>query len=355
MHSEVKEDSLFSGSGLYAVPPEIPTEVHQLPYGYNSGVLHFQFERKNMIVEVPQKDRLLGLIPVMIMLLIIIILTRAYLFWYILPILEHNKVLTISFWNKHNWVYWKYFSQLIAFTVLGLNLMASTVATVNTPPGQIPQELKLEAENIRENIFQVMISEKFLEKMKKFGNCERKRTMFPRFCRSCLVVKPDRSHHCSVCNKCVLKMDHHCPYVNNCIGLKNYKYFMNMLISGTCTSLLITFTMWEGVGLVWEDPDYTLNFQVCIGLAYFGNLILSGILLAFSIFHIYLISKGLTTIEFREKMTVKFDKSPYHISCFQNFLAVFGSNPLFWFIPVGKSCLGLEEDDHMTFKNSEII
>lgn len=29
-------------------------------------------------------------------------------------------------------------------------------------------------------------------------------------CKKCLTPKPIRTHHCSVCNRCVLKMDHHC-------------------------------------------------------------------------------------------------------------------------------------------------
>lgn len=29
-------------------------------------------------------------------------------------------------------------------------------------------------------------------------------------CKKCLTPKPPRTHHCSICNKCVLKMDHHC-------------------------------------------------------------------------------------------------------------------------------------------------
>ncbi|KAI8851585.1 DHHC palmitoyltransferase-domain-containing protein [Chytridium lagenaria] len=29
-----------------------------------------------------------------------------------------------------------------------------------------------------------------------------------RFCRKCHNFKPDRTHHCSTCNRCVLKMDH---------------------------------------------------------------------------------------------------------------------------------------------------
>ena len=35
-----------------------------------------------------------------------------------------------------------------------------------------------------------------------------------RTCRKCRALKPDRTHHCSTCRRCVLKMDHHCVYIN---------------------------------------------------------------------------------------------------------------------------------------------
>ncbi|KAG5674599.1 hypothetical protein PVAND_004553 [Polypedilum vanderplanki] len=45
-------------------------------------------------------------------------------------------------------------------------------------------------------------------------------------CPKCSSIKPNRAHHCSVCKRCILKMDHHCPWVNNCIGERNQKFFV---------------------------------------------------------------------------------------------------------------------------------
>ncbi|XP_042898842.1 palmitoyltransferase ZDHHC16 [Parasteatoda tepidariorum] len=45
-------------------------------------------------------------------------------------------------------------------------------------------------------------------------------------CKRCIAPKPPRTHHCSVCNRCILKMDHHCPWLNNCVGHFNHRYFL---------------------------------------------------------------------------------------------------------------------------------
>lgn len=51
-----------------------------------------------------------------------------------------------------------------------------------------------------------------------------------RYCKKCAYVKPDRTHHCSIYRRCVLKMDHYCPWLATCVGLRNYKPFLLFLI-----------------------------------------------------------------------------------------------------------------------------
>ena len=61
------------------------------------------------------------------------------------------------------------------------------------------------------------------------------------FCSTCLIQRPIRSKHCSICDKCVAKFDHHCPWVGNCVGANNHKYFMGYVYSLTVCLLYIIY------------------------------------------------------------------------------------------------------------------
>lgn len=60
-----------------------------------------------------------------------------------------------------------------------------------------------------------------------------------RYCLICHIFKPERCHHCSACNRCVLNMDHHCPWLNNCIGFYNRKFFLLTLFYALVLKALV--------------------------------------------------------------------------------------------------------------------
>ena len=64
-------------------------------------------------------------------------------------------------------------------------------------------------------------------------------------CSKCHLPKPERCHHCSVCQCCHFRFDHHCPIIGNCVCLYNFKAFILMPLYGffliQCMSLELSF------------------------------------------------------------------------------------------------------------------
>ncbi|XP_060589459.1 palmitoyltransferase ZDHHC3-like isoform X1 [Ruditapes philippinarum] len=97
-------------------------------------------------------------------------------------------------------------------------------------------------------------------------------------CPKCISIKPDRAHHCSVCQRCIRKMDHHCPWVNNCVGETNQKYF-------------VLFTLYICLISIHAVYMAIQHFIVCIGKDWKGC---SGVSPpATTIFLIFLVFEGL--------------------------------------------------------------
>ena len=178
-----------------------------------------------------------------------------------------------------------------------------------------------------------------------------------RYCGFCRTFKPLRTHHCRQCMRCVLKMDHHCQWVLNCVGLKNYKYFMNMLIYGGLSLLFILITFTRCIMDVALNPYVNGIIIYFILVAYVLTVVLFGVVFIFTCFHFWLILKGKSTIEYCEKGK-KNDKDPqklkkkkrpiivYNEGTYKNFTDVFNGNPIFWFFPVfrNEKCDGLFEE-----------
>ncbi|GAA5976179.1 hypothetical protein JCM10908_005409 [Rhodotorula pacifica] len=77
-----------------------------------------------------------------------------------------------------------------------------------------------------------------------------KSARYARTCKKCPPLpsgsrspKPERTHHCSVCQSCVLKFDHHCPWIKGCVGLHNERSFVLFLIY---FSIACLFAAWWG-------------------------------------------------------------------------------------------------------------
>ena len=123
-------------------------------------------------------------------------------------------------------------------------------------------------------------------------------------CHKCHGIKPPRAHHCSVCNKCCLKMDHHCPWIGNCIGFYNYKFFVNFLLFTTVLCLFVFFNSIPALGRAMSvakksEGGHSTSIAVVVisaihGLAGFTFAICVPVLL---FFHIKLVTINSTTLE----------------------------------------------------------
>ena len=102
------------------------------------------------------------------------------------------------------------------------------------------------------------------------------------YCKTCDVLRPPRSFHCSICEMCVEVHDHHCPWVGTCIGRRNTHFFIGFLFWTFVHSLNVLLTCVytrsiAGRSHRWflndDKFDFSLNNILCIYTGVFLTLL----------------------------------------------------------------------------------
>lgn len=148
----------------------------------------------------------------------------------------------------------------------------------------------------------------------------------PKECRTCKIVKPARSKHCSVCDKCVALCDHHCLWINNCVGQNNYRYFMAFLLcnvvgtlQGTVLGGLTFYANYlQNANLVYRNSNQQkvstlhavwylsmVHAELAAFTIFCGMVFL--LLLSFFLYQCYLVCVGVTTNESSKWSDLVFD------------------------------------------------
>ncbi|CAJ0942372.1 unnamed protein product, partial [Mesorhabditis belari] len=233
------------------------------------------------------------------------------------------------------------------FVLLIWSYCATVFAKLHKPPSQffLPVEILNDVKNsagddkrIAQILQRYAAQEKLPIRMRSYDGGGQ----FLRYCPKCHCLKPDRSHHCSMCGQCILKFDHHCPWVNTCVNYHNYKFFLHFLGYGIALCLFGFLTDMQYFIRFWKNDIHEGRTDVGkfhMLFLFFVSGMFSLSLGGLFFYHLYLVARNRTTIEsFRPPMlSAGEDKHAFNMGIRANFRQVFGPRPLFWFLPVYSS------------------
>lgn len=141
------------------------------------------------------------------------------------------------------------------------------------------------------------------------------------YCIQCKRYSPPRSHHCSLCNKCILKHDHHCFVAASCVGYRNLRHFTVFVsYAAVATVFAIVHALPYAYYNVIPKVSYPdLFYPIAVLRGVFGYvdfidmilIVLGWMLLNYLIFSIYtlirvfkLISTGRTSYEVTNRLNI---------------------------------------------------
>lgn len=113
-------------------------------------------------------------------------------------------------------------------------------------------------------------------------------------------MRPERAHHCRICNQCVLKYDHHCPWINQCVGLHNERHFILFLTYLSIASLFYSIFGWAHVvrALGWYgEPWPHWSPEVAFLLVYILAVVLWFAVTVMGAWHLWSIANAETSVE----------------------------------------------------------
>ncbi|XP_054825090.1 probable protein S-acyltransferase 14 [Prosopis cineraria] len=225
---------------------------------------------------------------------------------------------------------------LVLFHALLVMLLWSYFSVVLTDPGGVPPNWRPKIDEERCDADPLVESAHIGPALAShdFGESANQNK---RYCRKCNQFKPPRSHHCSVCGRCILKMDHHCIWVVNCVGALNYKYFLLFLFYTFLETTLVTLSLLPYFMAFFSDIEIagTPAGLAASFVAFVLNLAFAVSIMGFMIMHLLFVASNTTTIEAFEKNTTA--KRSYDLGWRSNYEQVFGTKKGFWLIPAYSS------------------
>ncbi|TFK24368.1 zf-DHHC-domain-containing protein [Coprinopsis marcescibilis] len=184
---------------------------------------------------------------------------------------------------------------LVVIYTLNLMIMASLYVCVTRDPGPVTLEPNQQEDYAGDDDEDVGLTEALMS-----GGGEDDFMKPGRWCRTCWAPKPERAHHCSVCDRCVLKMDHHCPWLGaTCIGHRTYPAFVHFLTCITILAIYITTICVNAVIWSFRNPFEVINPVTPIhefAVVVYGGMF-AVVIGPFAAYHYYLISTNQTTLE----------------------------------------------------------